>query len=83
MEFSFATVYLRGLYIIQLSINNIPVFTIIEYQMDTHLSNCRPSLQMKQCFHQFKCDPLKDIVFLTFETDQFLFLAMWDFLILH
>ena len=23
------------------------------------------------------------LLFLTFETDQFLFLAMWDFLILH
>lgn len=65
MEFSVAILYLRGLFFIQLSIHNIPVFTIIEDQIVIHLSNCRPSLQMKQCFHPFKCDPLKDILYLS------------------
>ena len=30
-----------------------------------------------------KAQQNKEFCFLTFETDQYLFLAMWDFLILH
>ena len=36
--------------------------------------------EFKQVQNNYVSDKL---IFLTFETDQFLFLAMWDFLIFH